>query len=198
MTVASSPRSLRSAGAADRSLGVGGDSKCPSESLRRMEKGQEADSERWSGAVSQRWVSGRLAGRSTLGSPLSRRQSHLIAGIRAELSPCRGPCGLVHKAFWMEPGGKAGLDSISCLAGTLMWPVAHSADSHTPSGRVQVGDTEFLRPQGPRLHGLVQTALSTKQTRPYSERRGRQGDGRQTKSDLTEVLLDCHQWRGSG
>lgn len=76
----------------------------------------------------------------------------------------------------MERGGKAGLDSISCLAGTLVWPVAHSADSHTPSGCVQVGDTEFLHPQGPWLHKLVQTLLSTKQTRPYSERQGRQGD----------------------
>lgn len=86
------------------------------------------------------------------------------------------PSGLVHKAFWMERGGKAGLDSISCLAGTLMWPVAHSADSHTPSGCLQVRDMEFLHPQGPWLHGLVQTLLSTKQTRPYSERQGRQGD----------------------
>lgn len=102
--------------------------------------------------MSQRWVSGRLAGRSTRGSPLSRCQSHLNAGIRAELSPCQGPCSLVHKAFWMEPGGKAGLDSISCLAGTLMWPVAHSADSHTPSGHVQVGDTEFCVPRG---HGCT-------------------------------------------
>lgn len=106
------------------------------------------------------------------------------------------PSLLVHKAFWMERGGKAGLDSISCLAGTLVWPVAHSADSHTPSGCVQVGDTEFLHPQGHGSTGWCRRCLAQNgRDHTPSAKAGRETDGRRTK---VEVLLECHRWRDQG
>lgn len=84
----------------------------------------------------------------------------------------------------MEPGGKVVEAGQHLLLGWHSHVACCTQQIHTPTLDMFRWRHGVPASPGATLHRLVRTPLSTKQTRPYSERQGQQGDGRQTKSDL--------------